>query len=126
MTYLDLEDLLHIARRTIGNVQVRDVGLLAAAAGRPRAWAFGADVYPELLDKAGALTQSLARDHPLVDGNKRLAVAALLAFLGLNGLRLTLTNDQAYDLIIEVATGVLDDVSQLATRLAAGTEPAPR
>ena len=122
MTYLDLDDLLHIARRTLGAVEVRDLGLLASAADRPRASAFGEDAYPTVHLKAAALLPSLTRNHPLVDGNKRLGLAAVLAFLGVNGLRLTLDNDGAYDLVIAVATGELDEVSAIAGRLEAATE----
>ena len=122
MIYLDVDELLHIARRTLGAVELRDLGLLASAAARPQASAFGVDAYPTLLEKAAALVNSLARNHPLVDGNKRLALAGLLAFLGLNGLRSTLTNDEAYDLIIAIAAGELDDVPGIAARLAEATE----
>jgi death-on-curing protein len=121
--HLDLDDLLHVARRTLGEVQVRDVGLLASAAARPRSTAFGEEVYPSIHDKAAALLHSLARTQPLVDGNKRLALAATLAFYGVNGLRLTLSNDEAYDLVMAVAVGDLDDVQQIAERLRSNTAP---
>ena len=62
----------------------------------------------------------MARNHALVDGNKRLALAGTIAFLGVNGFRLTLTNDEAYDLVMAVATGELDEVAAIAERLAAG------
>jgi len=75
-----------------------------------------------LEEKAAALLHSLARNHGLVDGNKRLALAAMIAFYGVNGRRLTLTNDEAYDLVIAVASGTLDAVEQVAGRLAAATE----
>lgn len=123
MIYLDLADLLHITERAVGKVEVRDAGLLESAASRPQATVFGNDAYPSLLDKAAALLHSLARNHALVDGNRRLALSGTFAFLGLNGLRLTLTNNEAYDLIIAVASGELDDVASIATRLAAATEP---
>jgi death on curing protein len=120
--HLDLDDLLHVAARTLGDVEVRDIGLLESALARPRSTAFGADAYPSIHGKAAALLHSLARSHALVDGNKRLALSATIAFLGLNGLRLTLSNDEAYDLVIAVAAGGLDDVEQNAARLASGTE----
>lgn len=60
---------------------------------------------------------SLARNHALVDGNKRLALAGLIAILGVNGRRLSLTADEAHDLIITVSTGQLDDVASIAERL---------
>jgi len=121
--HLDLDDLLHVAARTLGEVQVRDAGLLESSLARPRATAFGEDAYPSIHEKAAALLHSLARDHALVDGNKRLALAGTIAFYGLNGLRLTLTNDEAYDLVIAVSAGDLDEVQPIAARLAAGTQP---
>jgi death-on-curing protein len=77
---------------------VRDAGLLEAPAARTQKTAFGEDAYSTLEEKAAALAQSVARSHALVDGNKRLTLGALIAFLGVNGHRLTLTNDEAYDL----------------------------
>jgi death-on-curing protein len=120
--HLDLEDLLHVAARTLGDVQVRDMGLLESALARPRSAAFSEDAYPSIHGKAAALLHSLARNHALVDGNERLALSATIAFLGLNGFRLTVSNDEAYDLVIAVAAGGLDDVEQIAARLASGTE----
>jgi death-on-curing protein len=122
--YLTLPELLHIAERVLGSdPPVRDVGLLESAVARPQATAFGADAYPDLDGKAAALLHSLARNHALVDGNKRLALAGLIAFYGVNGHRLTLTNDDAYDLVIDVATGHLDSVEEIAGRLRSATEP---
>jgi death on curing protein len=122
--YLTLSELLHVAERTLGTeVPVRDYGLLESALARPQSTAFGSDAYDGLEQKAGALLHSLARNHALVDGNKRLALAATIAFLGLNGYRLTLTNNEAYTLIIEVATGQLDDVADIAERIRASIAP---
>ncbi len=123
MISLDLEDLLHVARRTLGDVQVRDVGLLESASARPRATAFGNEAYPSIHDKAAALLHSLARTQPLVDGNKRLALAATIAFYGVNGFRLILSNDEAYDLVMAVAVGDLDDIEPIAERLRSNTAP---
>lgn len=67
--------------------------------------------------------QSLAKNHPLVDGNKRLALASLIVFLGLNDLRLTLNNDGAYGLIIAVVVDELPDVEAIAALLIVSTEP---
>ena len=74
--YLTVEDLLEIAVGVIDNVAIRDHGLLASAAGRPQSSAFTEDAYPTFAGKAAALMHSLARNHALVDGNKRLAWAA--------------------------------------------------
>jgi death-on-curing protein len=124
MLYLTLPELLHVAERTLGaRPLVRDHGLLASALARPRSTVFGRDAYRSLDLKAAALVHSLARNHALVDGNKRLALAAAMAFYGLNGRRLSLTNDEAYDLVIGIAEGKLDTVEEIAVVLAGGTEP---
>lgn len=124
MIFLDLESLLHVASRTLGAAPiVRDYGLLESALARPQASAFGEDAYPDVHQKAAALLHSLARNHALVDGNKRLALAATIAFLGMNGIQLTLTNDEVYDFVMSVATGALEDVPRIAAVLQAGSEP---
>ena len=117
MIYLTLEELLHVAERTLGEVLVRDHGLLESALARPQTTVFGEDAYPTVEEKAAALLHSVARNHALVDGNKRLALAATIAFLGMNGWRLSLTNDEAYDLVMAVAAGELDDVAEIASML---------
>lgn len=122
MIFLELEDLLHIADRTLGGApEVRDHGLLESALARPRASAFGEDAYPSIDEKAAALLHSLTGNHALVDGNKRLALAATIAFYGINGLRLTLTNDEAYRLVIDIAKARLDDVPAIAAILSRST-----
>jgi death on curing protein len=124
MIYLTLPDLLRVAERVIsGDVKVRDHGLLESALARPRASAFGRDAYQSLDEKAAALLHSLARNHALVDGNKRLALGALIAFYGLNGRRLTLTNDAAYELVMAVAAGTLHEVADIVEILAHATDP---
>lgn len=124
MIYLTLTELLHVAERTLGGeVPVRDHGLLQSALARPQASAFGSDAYPTLEEKAAALLHSLARAHALVDGNKRLALAATIAFLGVNGRRLTLTNEEAYHLVMEVAAGQRHEIAELADTLRVGSEP---
>ncbi len=124
MIFHDLEALLHIATRTLEtDPVVRDYGLLESALARPQASAFGEDAYATIHQKAAALLHSLARNHALVDGNKRLALASTIAFLGINGLRLTLTNDETYDLVISVATGDLEDVTQIAAVIESHTVP---
>jgi death on curing protein len=121
--YLTLPELLHVAERATGSeVLIRDVGLLESALARPRASAFGKDAYAGVEEKAAALLHSLARDHALVDGSKRLALAATIAFLGINGRRLTLSNDQAYGLVISIATGDVDDVATIAEQIRSASE----
>lgn len=124
MIYLTLAEVLHVADRTLnGEVPVRDHGLLQSALARPQASAFGADANRTLEEKAAALLHSLARNDALVDGNKRLALAATIAFLGVNGRRLTLTNDEAYELVMAVAAGQLQEITELATRIKDGSRP---
>lgn len=105
--YLDLEDLLGMIRM-LGVGPVRDVGLLESALARPRASAFGEDVYATIDLKAAALLHSLARNHALVDGNKRLAWLAVVVFLDLNGCEVALRDDEAFDLVVDVARGAID------------------
>ncbi|MGD0925266.1 MAG: type II toxin-antitoxin system death-on-curing family toxin [Streptosporangiaceae bacterium] len=123
MIYLTLPELLRVAERILGpDVKVRDLGLLEAALARPQATAFGADAYPTLDEKAAALLHSLARNHALADGNKRLALSGLIAFYGVNGRRLILTNDAAYELVMAIASGELDTVAGIAGMLSGATE----
>jgi hypothetical protein len=68
-------------------------------------------------------TGGLARNRALVDGNKRLALAATVALYGLNGFRLTLSSDEAYDLVVAVASGEIDDVETIAIRLESARQP---
>lgn len=124
MIYLELEDLLRIVERVVGDRRVvRDPGLLESALARPAATAFGTDAYPGIHEKAAALLDSLVRNHALIDGNKRLGLAATIVFLGMNGRRLRLSNDEAYDLVMRVAAGDLDDVAEIARLLERGSEP---
>ena len=124
MIYLTLHELLHVAERVLGSeVLIRDAGLLQSALARPQATAFGLDAYPTLEDKAAALLHSLARNHALVDDNKRLALAGTIACLGVNGMRFRLSNDEAHDLILAVAEGELDDVAVIAEAIRRSTEP---
>jgi death-on-curing protein len=117
--YLDLEDLLAIAAAAVdGDIAVRDYGLLESAAARPAASVFGADAYPDAFTKAAALLHSLATNHPLVDGNKRLAWLATVVFLDLNGHPVTGTDDEIVDLVVAVADGSVREVDKLAEALA--------
>jgi death-on-curing protein len=116
--YLTTEQALRIARFAVGGrVEVRDIGLLDAAVHRPRASVLGQDAYPDLYAKAAALLHSLARNHPLVDGNKRLAWLATYVFLAKNGVELDPADDPAYDLVVAVASGELDDIAEIAAWL---------
>jgi len=118
--YLDLEDLLDIARAAVGgDPEVRDYGLLESALARPRASVFGQDAYPDLHLKAAALLHSLARNHALVDGNKRLAWTACRTFLAINGQWISAPEDDRFEFVMQVATVVLADLDKIADRLRA-------
>ena len=117
---LTVEQALQIARIAVGGpVEVRDLGLLDAAVNRPRASVLGHDAYPDLFSKAAALLHSLARNHALVDGNKRLAWLATYVFCAKNGVELDPDDDVAYDLVVSVAAGEIDDVGEIARALLA-------
>ena len=105
--YLSLEDLLDLVK-ALNAGPVRDIGLLDSACHRPQAGLLGQEAYPTLAGKAAALMHSLAGNHALVDGNKRLALLATVVFLRINGYRLELTDDEAFDLTLSVAAGQLD------------------
>jgi death-on-curing protein len=115
--YLDLEDLLRLTRDLRAG-PVRDLGLLDSAAARPRASAFGEDAYPTLALKAAALLHSIARNHALVDGNKRLAWLATVVFLDINGHATDIDDEAAFSLVMRVAAGD-DDVRAIAECLRA-------
>lgn len=116
--FLDLDDIVVVATAALGAPpQVRDWGLLEAALARPRATVFGQDAYPDTLAKAAALLSSLVNNHALVDGNKRTALVATRLFLALNGVRFIGTDDDKFDLVLDVAEGQLDDVDGVTERI---------
>jgi death on curing protein len=104
--YLDLDDLIDLARAVLGNPPpIRDIGLLGSAVARPQTTVFGQDAYPDLMMKAAALLQSIVNNHALVDGNKRLGWLATAVFLEINGTKASRArNDDVYDLVMQVAS----------------------
>jgi death-on-curing protein len=121
--FVRVADLLALAEATLGHPpEVRDLGLLDSAVARPRAAFAGVEAYPSLHLKAAALLESLARNHAFVDGDKRAAFAALLFFYDLNDMRLTLTRDEAFDLVLGVVVHELD-IEKAAALLAERTAP---
>ncbi|WP_329306877.1 type II toxin-antitoxin system death-on-curing family toxin [Streptomyces sp. NBC_01260] len=117
--YLSSEDILVIAEHACPDMQivVRDAGLLESAAHRPSAAMFGEEAYPDVVDKAAALLQSLAINHPLFDGNKRTAWLSCMTFLAMNGVDLRPDIDAAERLVIAVATGEMDEVKVISQGL---------
>lgn len=96
--YLTLADVLAIhadqVERYGGTSGVRDPGLLEAALFRPQT-----GYYSDIIEEAAALWESLAQNHPFVDGNKRTAFAATYTFLAINGFLITATAGEAYEFI---------------------------
>lgn len=115
-SYLSLEDLLTL----IEDLQVgpfNDLGLLDSDAYRPMSTLWGKEAYPSLDEKAAALLESLVRNDPLVDGNKCLGWLATVVFLDLNGTWIEAPDDDAYNLVIAVASGEIG-LQDIATTLA--------
>ncbi|MFF3741521.1 type II toxin-antitoxin system death-on-curing family toxin [Streptomyces sp. NPDC002566] len=114
--FLSAEDVLAIAELAEDDqkVVVRDVGLLESAVHRPSAAMFGQEAYPDLFDKAAALLQSLAVNRPFVDGNKRTAWTSCVVFLALNDVQLRPDIDLAERLVIDVATGDVDEIDAVS------------
>nr|WP_223244059.1 type II toxin-antitoxin system death-on-curing family toxin [Streptomyces sp. CBMA156] len=111
---MDREDVTYLAG---GPATIRDLGGMLSAIARPQASVFGEDAYPDLWSKAAALGQSLARNHPLVDRNKRTAFEAMLLFLDYNGEPYTDPHpDAAVAFVLRLATGGYDDAIALAAK----------
>lgn len=124
--YLTLEDLLALIG-DLGVGPVRDLGLLESAAHRPTTALWGRDVYATIEKKAAALLDSLVRDRPLADGNKRLGWLAALVLLDINGRRIEVPDDEAHELVTAVAQErtTLAEVTRALTRWR-GRPPARR
>jgi death-on-curing protein len=121
--FLRVEDVLALAAAVLGEPPaVRDLGLIDSAVARPQAAFADVEAYPTLHLKAAALLESLAGNHALVDGNKRTALASVLFFYELNDQRVTLTQDEAFDLVIGVVTHQID-VEKAADLFRGRTEP---
>jgi death-on-curing protein len=107
--YLSSEQVLFIHSRLIdttgGRHGIRDIGLLQSAVARPEATFEGKELYPDLFHKAAALMESLARNHPFIDGNKRTSITASGIFLAMNGYMLACSSKDLERFALSVATG---------------------
>ena len=112
MRYLTLAEVLELHRlllaSTIGAPGVRDLAGLESALAQPQVTFEGRDLYPSLQEKAGSLSFSLVSNHPFVDGNKRVAHAALEVFLQLNGHEIAATIEEQEHLMLALAAGQAD------------------
>lgn len=121
--FLDLDDVVGLAIALLGDpAPIREIGLLGSAVARPQTSAFGEDAYTDIWAKAAALLHSIVKDHALVDGNKRLGWLATAVFLEINGVKISrASNDDVYDLVIEVAAGqpTIEAIAERLRQLAA-------
>lgn len=96
--FLTPEQVLFIHNRLIiltgGEHGVRDLSMLLSALGRPQTTFDGFDLYPDLFSNAAALLDSLIRNHPFIDGNKRSAITVTGLFLSLNGYTLNVAEEE--------------------------------
>jgi len=107
--FLTVDDILALHADQIarygGSALIRDVGRLESARAMPAA-TFGHELlHPSIDEEAAAYFFYLVKNHPFVDGNKRTGLVAVLAFLGLNGLRLEASDDELVELVVGVAAG---------------------
>jgi death-on-curing protein len=107
--YLDASDLLVLATAVIGgDLVVRDIGLLDAAAHRPRATVLGVEAYDTLWAKSAALMESIVRSRPLAQGNWRLGWVAAVTLCDINGWWIDAGEDEALELVRSVGRGRSD------------------
>ena len=112
MRYLTLKEALDLHRRIIeqsgGSNGIRDIGLLESALAQPLMTFGGEDLYPTLVEKASALCFSLVKNHPFLDGNKRVGHAVMETFLVLNGYEVKALSTEQEEVILTLAAGELD------------------
>ena len=110
MRYLTLHEVLAIYRRVMqqsgGAVGISNLDGLESALAQPYVTFDGLDLYPTIVEKAAALGFSLIRNHPFIDGNKRIGHAAMEVFLVLNGFEIHASVDEQEELILQVASGI--------------------
>lgn len=108
-----------------GGGGVRDAGLLASTLARPQNALAYSDPRPSLFELAASYAYGLARNHPFVDANKRIALTAALTFLEINGYRLTAPKTEVYETMLALAEGRLTE-AQIAAWLAERCSPVER
>jgi len=107
--FLTLDEVLAIhsdqVRRYGGSAGIRDVGLLLSALAMPRASFGGQYLHPSLHEMAAACLFHLVQNHPFIDGNKRIGLAAAIVFLGLNDVWLESSPDELLEMVLKIARG---------------------
>ena len=113
MNYLTAQQVIFIHARLIdetGGVHgIRDLGSLESAVSRARASFDGDDLYVGVFAKAAALLQSLIRNHPFIDGNKRTGIAAAGIFLWRNGFAMDASDEDLVKFCLDVVTIPLEN-----------------
>jgi len=106
LKYLTPQQVLAIHYKMVerfgGSHGIRDIGLLESAVARPQASFDGEDLYITIFDKAAALLQSLLKNHPFVDGNKRTALTSSGMFLRINGYKLINAHKDEVEFAVKV------------------------
>ena len=131
MRFLTLGEVLALHRRILvesnGRPGVRDLAAVASAVSQPRVSVGGNDAYPSLIEKAAALGYSLVRSHGFIDGNKRIAHAAMEVFLVMNGMELSVSVDEQERFMLPLAAGkvsreaLIEWLRSHATKLGTGS-----
>lgn len=105
--FLEVADILDIHQILLeqfgGMPGVRDQGLLESALSQPQATFFGELLHLTIHEQAAAYLYHIAKNHPFLDGNKRTAYGAMEAFLRLNGYNLDISDEEAYNMVMQVA-----------------------
>ena len=114
MRYLSLAEAFVIAEAVTGIdshslVHVSRSDLLDSALHAPQAGFGDTDFYPTLAEKAAVLCVRIAMNHPLPDGNKRLAWMAMVLFLDLNDAQIVVPDDDVVAMVLSVAAGEMDE-----------------
>ncbi|MBQ4469480.1 MAG: type II toxin-antitoxin system death-on-curing family toxin [Synergistaceae bacterium] len=108
MRSLSVEEIIAIhsklVMKTGGSDGIRDKGLLESAVNAPFQSFGGYDVYPTIYEKAARLGFGLAQNHAFIDGNKRIAVVAVLTFLDINGIDVSCTEFELFSVFYKLAS----------------------
>jgi death-on-curing protein len=102
-----------LIQRIGGSPGIRDENLLDMSVNAPFQTFGGIDLYPTLIDKATHLTYSLIKNHPFLDGNKRIGVTVMIIFLKANGVEITCTNEKLSALGWGLADGSITEANLL-------------
>ena len=84
---------------------IRDENLLESAIYAPFQTFDGQDLYPTIIEKAGRLGYGLIRNHPFLDGNKRIGIHAMLVFLAVNGISFSYCDEDLIQIALDIASG---------------------